>query len=119
MPYIITKGCEQKENFCIEACPFGCIEMRATSPRQQPRLSLDTELCTNCGACALVCPENVFVAAGPGYRKGLSVMPRVRRTTTTPKSQKVNVITVPLHMVMPPLTSTALPHQVHQADNHA
>ncbi len=114
MPYVITKGCEEKESFCIAACPFDCIQLRATSPRRKPRLSVDTELCTNCGACALVCPEDVFAPAPAGYIKGLSVMPTVtRHHQASPKPRRSTEVDVPVHSIMAPAPAAAQSHHVH------
>jgi NAD-dependent dihydropyrimidine dehydrogenase PreA subunit len=46
----------------MEACPVECIHIKANAAklRRAPRLYVDTELCINCGACALACPESAI-----------------------------------------------------------
>ena len=115
MPYLITKGCERKDSFCVVACPFDCIELRMTLPNRELRLSLDTELCTNCGACALVCPENVFAAAPVGYvAKGLSIMPPVtERRKKMPKPSNPYDMEIPTHAVIASLPVASHSQHVH------
>jgi NAD-dependent dihydropyrimidine dehydrogenase PreA subunit len=114
MPYLITKGCRRKDSFCIAACPFDCIDVRTSAPNREPRLSLDTELCTDCGACALVCPEDVFAAAPPGYvAKGLSVMPSLAESRgKMPKPRKPNEMDIPTHALIASLPAASHSHHV-------
>ncbi len=115
MPYLITKRCERKDSFCIAACPCDCIELRTTLPNRERWLSLDTELCTNCGACALVCPANVFAPAPLGYvAKGLSIMPPITgRRKNMPKPSKPNEIHIPTHAVIASLPVASDSQHVH------
>lgn len=115
MPYLITKGCERKDSFCIAACPFDCIKLRTILPSRELRLSLDTELCTNCGACALVCPANVFAfAPASNGAKGLSIMPPVtERRKNMPKPSKPNEMNIPIHAVIASLPVASDSQHVH------
>jgi ferredoxin--NADP+ reductase len=91
MPYVIQKLCSATETACMEACPFDCIypTREECSTSTKPLFYIDAEECTNCGACALSCPESAIVPAkefgrysGPGvksknnvYDAHLSVLP--------------------------------------------
>ena len=115
MPYVITKGCERKDSFCIAACPYDAIEVRTIMPNREFRLSLDTERCTNCGACALVCPENVFAFAPVNNgAKGLSIMPPVtERRKKMPKPHEPIEMEIPTHAVIASLPAATHSQHVH------
>ena len=55
MPFRITAQCSDKEAICEDACLFDAI--KPESGKSSRRLQIDPELCTDCGACALACPE--------------------------------------------------------------
>lgn len=113
MPYMITKRCEKTDYACIEACPFDCIQLKASSPRRKSRLYVDTELCTNCGACALACPENLFAPmtdVGPAIRAVAGTAKR--RGRTVPNQQKENNIDVSVHSIISVPPASAV-HHVH------
>jgi Fe-S-cluster-containing hydrogenase component 2 len=55
MPYQIDPKCSEKETICEDSCPYGAIEEVKTEGASH--FQIDPELCTDCGACALACPE--------------------------------------------------------------
>ncbi len=57
MPYMINKRCTGGESACVDACPYDCIYPNENAFLGQPPYKIDAELCADCGACALVCPE--------------------------------------------------------------
>ncbi|MGA2963432.1 MAG: ferredoxin family protein [Candidatus Korobacteraceae bacterium] len=63
MPYVIQKICSGTDNACMEVCPFDCIYANKDELSTKPALYIDPEECTNCGACALACPEGAIVPA--------------------------------------------------------
>jgi ferredoxin len=40
---------------CRDCCPYGAIEIQHARPR------IDQELCDDCGACVVVCPNDAIV----------------------------------------------------------
>ena len=89
MPYVIQKLCSGTETACMDPCPFDCIYPNKDEFSTKPLFYIDAEECTNCGACALSCPESAIAPAeefgryaGPGvglkgksYESHLSVAP--------------------------------------------
>ena len=77
MSYKITRGCRGTETACIAACPFDCIRLDGPAKGGR-RVQIDADTCTECGACALACPEGVIVATAsiPRYRP-LPPLPRI------------------------------------------
>jgi ferredoxin len=63
MPYIVQKLCGGTETACVDACPYDCIYPNKDEFSLQPLYTIDAETCTNCGACALVCPEGAIAPA--------------------------------------------------------
>ncbi|NVN99693.1 MAG: 4Fe-4S dicluster domain-containing protein [Geobacteraceae bacterium] len=52
-PQKCLDGC----NRCVEACPYGAIELLAQGSRpRENRISIDMGLCIFCNECALACP---------------------------------------------------------------
>jgi ferredoxin--NADP+ reductase len=47
----------------MDACPFDCIHPSKDERPMQPLYFIDPETCTDCGACALVCPESAIAPA--------------------------------------------------------
>ena len=81
MSYKITRGCRGTETACIAACPFDCIHLEDGPAKGGHRVHIDAETCTECGACALACPDGVIVSTTsvPGYRP-LPPLPRITGT---------------------------------------
>jgi ferredoxin--NADP+ reductase len=89
MPYVIQKLCSGTDIACIEACPFDCIHPTREELSTKPLLYIDVDECTDCGACALSCPESAIAPAkefgryavpgakskGNSYDAHLSVLP--------------------------------------------
>lgn len=48
---------------CVTACPFDCIEMAGKYP------VVYEERCTQCGACARVCPREALYVERPKRRR--------------------------------------------------
>ena len=71
MPYVIQSTCNATsgtEAKCAAACPFDCIHPNETAAPTEPLFYIDPEECTNCGACALACPESAITPASEfGY----------------------------------------------------
>jgi len=61
MPYVIQKICSGADNACMEVCLFDCIYANKDELSTKPALYIDPEECTNCGECALACPEAAIV----------------------------------------------------------
>ena len=61
MPYRIQKLCNGDDKKCVEVCPVDCIYVDKDRSSAKPLLYIDPEECTNCGACALACPEFAIV----------------------------------------------------------
>ena len=61
MPYVIQKLCSGTDNACMEVCPFDCIYANKDEMSTKPPLYINPEECTDCGACALACPESAIV----------------------------------------------------------
>ena len=58
MPFRIDTQCSDKEAICEDTCLFDAIkEVNPASDKTRRTLQIDPELCTDCGACALACPE--------------------------------------------------------------
>ncbi|HEX8927263.1 MAG TPA: 4Fe-4S binding protein [Terriglobales bacterium] len=61
MAYVITKSCSGKDAACQDACPYGCIQtMPGKKSNGRHYFVIDQETCTDCGACALACPEQAI-----------------------------------------------------------
>lgn len=75
MPYTIDTRCTGKDTACVEACPFDCIYPRIEASSPGPLFFVDAEQCTDCGACAVVCPES---AIAPAAEFGRYVNPAAR-----------------------------------------
>jgi len=60
MPYVIQKICSGTDTACMDACPFDCIHPEKDEISLKPLFYVDAEQCTDCGACALVCPEGAI-----------------------------------------------------------
>lgn len=58
---------------CVTACPYDCIEMVGRYPL------VHEDRCTQCGACARVCPREALYVERPKRRKIVSA---VTETTT-------------------------------------
>ena len=63
MAYVIAEPCigfsdETKEPPCVEACCTDCIHPRkdGSNSGQPTRFFINAMECTDCGACAVVCP---------------------------------------------------------------
>jgi len=63
MPYVIEKLCSGSDIKCMEVCPFDCIYVNKDELSPNPPLYINPEECTDCGACALACPESAIVPA--------------------------------------------------------
>jgi NAD-dependent dihydropyrimidine dehydrogenase PreA subunit len=63
MPYVIEKLCSGSDIKCMEVCPFDCIYVNKDELSAKPPLYINPEECTDCGACALACPESAIVPA--------------------------------------------------------
>jgi NAD-dependent dihydropyrimidine dehydrogenase PreA subunit len=63
MPYVIEKICSGTETACMEACPFDCIHPNKNEMSLEPLFYIDAETCTDCGACAIACPESAIAPA--------------------------------------------------------
>ena len=61
MPYVIQNLCNGTDNACMEVCPFDCIYANKDELSTKPALYIDPDECTNCGACALACPDSAIV----------------------------------------------------------
>jgi len=61
MAYVITKECSGKDAACQDACPFDCIQtMPGKKANGRHYFVIDQETCSECGACALACPEQAI-----------------------------------------------------------
>ncbi len=80
MPYQIQNLCSGSDNKCMEACPFDCIYVNRDELSTKPPLYIDPDECTDCGACALACPESAIVpVVAYGRYAGLAVVSKVNR----------------------------------------
>jgi len=62
MPYKIASQCSGTETICEDVCAYDCIQpANAAAADEGPHFQIDAQLCTDCGACALACPEGAFV----------------------------------------------------------
>jgi NAD-dependent dihydropyrimidine dehydrogenase PreA subunit len=71
MAYLISETCTGNETACMDTCPVGCIYPKEAAPANgKRRLYVDAEQCTECGACALACPEGAIlsVCGAPRYQ---------------------------------------------------
>ena len=74
MPYVIQKVCSGNDNACMEVCPYDCIYANKDELSSKPALYIDPDECTDCGACALACPESAIApATAYGRYAGLAV----------------------------------------------
>lgn len=60
MPYVINMRCTGEDTACVEACPLDCIYPNKGVSAREPLFFIDADQCTDCGACALVCPESAI-----------------------------------------------------------
>jgi NAD-dependent dihydropyrimidine dehydrogenase PreA subunit len=64
MPYKITPQCSGKDTICEDICPYNCVKTLDAAPEDSHRhFQIDPEQCTDCGACALACPDAAIVYA--------------------------------------------------------
>jgi NAD-dependent dihydropyrimidine dehydrogenase PreA subunit len=78
MPYQIQNLCSGSDNKCMEACPFDCIYVNQDKLSTKPPLYIDPDECTDCGACALACPESAIVpVVAYGRYAGLAAVSKV------------------------------------------
>ena len=62
MPFRITPECSGKETICEDVCAYNGVKTsEAADEQDRRRFQIDPELCTDCGACALACPESAIV----------------------------------------------------------
>jgi NAD-dependent dihydropyrimidine dehydrogenase PreA subunit len=62
MSFMITPQCSGKDTICEDICAYDCIKtVDATPPNDRHYFQIDTQHCTNCGACAAACTENAIV----------------------------------------------------------
>jgi NAD-dependent dihydropyrimidine dehydrogenase PreA subunit len=62
MPFRITPQCSGKETICEDVCAYNGVKTSKVADEQGRRhFQIDPELCTDCGACALACPESAIV----------------------------------------------------------
>ena len=57
MPYVIDRKCSGNDSACLDICPVDCIYRKKDAAGASSSLYISAEECTNCGACALACPE--------------------------------------------------------------
>ena len=77
MPYVIQKLCSGTDTACMDACPYDCIHPEKDEISLKPLFYVDAEQCTDCGACALACPEGAIApAAEYGRYAGISACPQ-------------------------------------------
>ena len=88
MPYIIDKRCTGRDTACVEACPFDCIYPKKDASPARQLFFIDTEQCTDCGACASVCPESAIAPAAEFGRYAGAVA----RSKRTPRETHINVV---------------------------
>ncbi|MFH0944303.1 MAG: ATP-binding protein [Planctomycetota bacterium] len=123
VPKIISERCTSCDA-CCEACAFGAMAVVSG------RLFLTEELCKDCGACYLVCPENALVprareigtltrgraAAGitlvagdlaPGEAMATAVIQRVKAEAVAGR---------PVIIDAPPGTACSMVHAIEDAD---
>jgi NAD-dependent dihydropyrimidine dehydrogenase PreA subunit len=80
MPYQIGSQCSGKETICEDACAYDCFKVADATPvHNRLHLQIDAEQCTDCGACALACPEGAIVAVDgfARYPVGSAAGPRM------------------------------------------
>lgn len=79
MPYQIESQCSGKETICEDVCAYDCFKVvDATPVHNGLHLQIDAEQCTDCGACALACPEGAIVSAEGFTRYSAGPVPEVR-----------------------------------------
>lgn len=62
MAFMITNKCSGKDSICEDICAFNCIKVIDSAAADGGRhFMIDEEQCTDCGACALACPELAIV----------------------------------------------------------
>lgn len=88
MPYQIQKSCCGDDKKCMEACPVDCIYVDEDRLPAKPSLYIDPEECTNCGACALACPESAILPVAD-YGRYANVD---RKATTDPYKSHLCVL---------------------------
>ncbi len=57
MPYVIDRKCSGNDSACLDICPVDCIYRNKNAAGASSSLYISAEECTNCGACAMACPE--------------------------------------------------------------
>jgi NAD-dependent dihydropyrimidine dehydrogenase PreA subunit len=79
MPYKIASQCSGKDTICEDVCAYDCIKTAdATTVHDGPQFQIDAQLCTDCGACALACPEGAIVNAAATTRGSVGFAPETR-----------------------------------------
>ena len=62
MSFMITPQCSGNDTICEEICSYDCITTTDATPSNgRHYFQIDTQHCTNCGACAIACTENAIV----------------------------------------------------------
>jgi formate hydrogenlyase subunit 6/NADH:ubiquinone oxidoreductase subunit I len=68
MPFKITPQCSGTDTICEDVCSYNCVTTVDAAPsNSKPHFQINEEQCTDCGACALACPESAIVYA-EGFR---------------------------------------------------
>jgi NAD-dependent dihydropyrimidine dehydrogenase PreA subunit len=79
MPYKIASQCSGKETICEDVCAYDCIKAAdAAAADDGPRFQIDAQLCTDCGACAMACPEGAIVNTTVFTRGPVGFAPKAR-----------------------------------------
>jgi formate hydrogenlyase subunit 6/NADH:ubiquinone oxidoreductase subunit I len=64
MAFKVTSSCSGKDTICEDICPYNCVQTVDAAPDASSKhFQIDPEQCTDCGACALACPESAIVHA--------------------------------------------------------
>jgi len=79
MPYKIASQCSGTETICEDVCAYDCIQpANAAAADEGPHFQIDAQLCTDCGACALACPEGAIVNTAVFTRGPVGFAPKAR-----------------------------------------